>query len=305
MYWFNPLVWIAAAVSKTDSEISCDAAVIREVGEENRFDYGKILVELAGTKPAAVVRKKNIACVATTMCGGKMSMMNRMKFLVSKRRMTAFTLAVMMIICAGLIGCTFTAASDKISDAESQTSDKSINMAEAGNAGLHEGEQHALVLPVSGEYKLTAVYGERTNPATGATLFHKGWDMISDNDVVYAIADGSYADGGFDAEYGNWIELEVYPEGMTDEKDEPVDPVYVFYAHMAESLLTEGKVAEGEKKEIAAGEALGTMGSTGRATGKHLHFEIRTVKGDSDSVIDPAMYFGDPEEIYGEAGNGR
>lgn len=47
VYWFNPLVWIAVSCSKKDAELYCDETVIRLLGEEKRFCYGKMLVRLA------------------------------------------------------------------------------------------------------------------------------------------------------------------------------------------------------------------------------------------------------------------
>ncbi len=45
-YWWNPLVWLAAAFSKQDCEMSCDQAALRHFGEEERFLYGKTLLSL-------------------------------------------------------------------------------------------------------------------------------------------------------------------------------------------------------------------------------------------------------------------
>ncbi len=43
VYWFDPLVWIAAAVSKADGELACDEAAIQALGEGERIPYGKTL----------------------------------------------------------------------------------------------------------------------------------------------------------------------------------------------------------------------------------------------------------------------
>lgn len=48
IHWYNPFVWIAASCSKKDAELFCDETVIRMLGEENRFRYGRMLVRLAG-----------------------------------------------------------------------------------------------------------------------------------------------------------------------------------------------------------------------------------------------------------------
>lgn len=48
VYWFDPFMWLAVSCSKKDAELFCDETVIRILGEDNRFDYGKMLVRLAG-----------------------------------------------------------------------------------------------------------------------------------------------------------------------------------------------------------------------------------------------------------------
>lgn len=47
VYWFNPFLWIAVFCSRKDAELFCDETVLRVLGEENRFRYGKMLIRLA------------------------------------------------------------------------------------------------------------------------------------------------------------------------------------------------------------------------------------------------------------------
>ncbi|MDE6746594.1 MAG: M56 family metallopeptidase, partial [Oscillospiraceae bacterium] len=46
VYWFDPLVWVAALLSKRDCECACDEAVILKFGEDRRFEYGKAVVDM-------------------------------------------------------------------------------------------------------------------------------------------------------------------------------------------------------------------------------------------------------------------
>ena len=50
IYWWNPLVWAAAVFSRIDSELACDEEVIHKIGEDNRFLYGRSLVEMIAVK---------------------------------------------------------------------------------------------------------------------------------------------------------------------------------------------------------------------------------------------------------------
>ncbi len=49
VYWFDPFIWMAASCSKKDAELFCDETTIRISGEDNRFCYGEMLVQLAGS----------------------------------------------------------------------------------------------------------------------------------------------------------------------------------------------------------------------------------------------------------------
>jgi len=45
-YWFNPLVWMAAIMSKRDCELACDYSVLKHIGKNERLAYGSVLVDL-------------------------------------------------------------------------------------------------------------------------------------------------------------------------------------------------------------------------------------------------------------------
>ena len=65
LHWYNPLVWVAAYLSKIDSELACDEAVVHKIGYENRFDYGRALI--AVTCGAA----QSLPIAATAMIGNE------------------------------------------------------------------------------------------------------------------------------------------------------------------------------------------------------------------------------------------
>ncbi len=48
VYWFHPCLWLAVSCSKKDAELACDETVVQRLGERKRFDYGEMLVRLAG-----------------------------------------------------------------------------------------------------------------------------------------------------------------------------------------------------------------------------------------------------------------
>ncbi len=109
VHWYNPLVWIAAILSRRDSELACDESVIKQLGEEHRAEYGKTLIRMTCTKQAV----GSIFTTATTMTGSKKTLTQRIK-LIAKHPKTALYAAVCLVLVAAIaVGCTFTGAKIK------------------------------------------------------------------------------------------------------------------------------------------------------------------------------------------------
>ncbi len=105
-YWFHPLVWVAAIVSKRDCELACDYGVIKEVGEEDRLIYGKILLDIISCKD----QKSNVLSMATSMYGSAKGIKERVTMIAKNKKMKTTTLVAVLLIVALSVGCTFTAA---------------------------------------------------------------------------------------------------------------------------------------------------------------------------------------------------
>lgn len=106
VYWFNPLIWLAADLSRRDAELACDESAIASIGEDSRIEYGRTLIGLTCEKRRAT----DLLCCATTMTGGKKSIMERIKMIAKKPKTTAYTLVAVILIAAFAAGCTFTSA---------------------------------------------------------------------------------------------------------------------------------------------------------------------------------------------------
>jgi len=112
-YWFNPMVWVAAIMSKRDCELACDYGVIKAVGEEERLTYGKTLVDLISRRD----QKTKVLCMATTMYGSANGIKERVTMIAKNKKMKATTLVAMLLIVLLSVGCTFTtAATNNIND---------------------------------------------------------------------------------------------------------------------------------------------------------------------------------------------
>ena len=93
VWWWNPLVWLAAACSRRDGELSCDEKVLRTLGEEKRLEYGHTLVDLLPRKtPGALL------CTAT-ISGGK-AMKERLERIVKKPRVWLAAVGLVLALTA-------------------------------------------------------------------------------------------------------------------------------------------------------------------------------------------------------------
>lgn len=111
LHWYNPLVWIAFRASRQDCEMACDARTLTELGEEHRGNYGRTLVGLAtGT------RFRGTLVTATSMGGSKRAMKERIVILMKNPKTAMMTLVSLILVCALIVGCTFTSAVDRSSE---------------------------------------------------------------------------------------------------------------------------------------------------------------------------------------------
>ena len=111
------------------------------------------------------------------------------------------------------------------------------------------------VWPVHGA--VNSGFGIRPDPFTGQPAFHEGVDIsTARSEPVFATADGVVMRSGWAGEYGKAIAL---AHG---------DRYETVYGHLEETL-----VAEGQK--VHRGDRVGLVGSTGRSTAPHLHYEVR------------------------------
>ena len=123
------------------------------------------------------------------------------------------------------------------------------------------------VLPASLEY-ISSGFGFRIDPFTGAGAFHPGLDFRGPIGApIFAAARGTVSFVGQRSGYGNCVEID-HGNGLITR-----------YAHMSGFRTVIGKA-------VMPGEVIGLIGSTGRSTGPHLHFEVRI----NDRPVNPRPF---------------
>lgn len=106
VYWFDPLVWIAAAASKADCELACDEGALKRLGRDERVAYGRTLLSLI---PVAK-RPADPLLAATTMTSDKRRLKDRITRIAENRQTVAAALFAVVAVVAVLCAVTFTGA---------------------------------------------------------------------------------------------------------------------------------------------------------------------------------------------------
>ena len=144
-------------------------------------------------------------------------------------------------------------------------------LAQEAEVGYVAGSQSSgFIWPLPCSQRVTSRFGNRSDPFTGETRYHSGIDIDgygNDGAPVIAAASGTVITASYDSAYGNYV---IIDHGGTS----------TVYAHMSGLAVYEGQT-------VSQGQEIGYVGSTGRATGTHLHFEVYV----GDSRVDPAQYF--------------
>ena len=113
-------------------------------------------------------------------------------------------------------------------------------------------------------------YGTRQDPFTGEERFHQGVDLAcAEGTAVLAVREGVATAARRSDSYGVCLQL-LHPDGTE-----------TLYAHLQYLYVRTGET-------VQAGQILGTAGQTGRATGAHLHFELRR----QGTACDPSALLG-------------
>ncbi len=120
-------------------------------------------------------------------------------------------------------------------------------------------------LPVSKSAMIIRGFGREKDPFSGKRSYHAGVDFSGvGSDSVFSAGDGRVISSSEDPFYGKYLRIRHN------------DKIETFYAHLKENHVRPGQ-------KVKKGDYIGDMGSTGKTTGRHLHFEI-LVKGEK---VDP------------------
>ncbi|MCZ8436513.1 peptidoglycan DD-metalloendopeptidase family protein [Achromobacter xylosoxidans] len=125
-------------------------------------------------------------------------------------------------------------------------------------------------MPITDYPYLSSSYGWRRNPVTGRSAMHEGLDFAAPPGTpILAASGGVVLEAKFHPGYGNMVEID-HGDGLITR-----------YAHASSLMVKQGQLVE-------RGQQVARVGSSGRSTGPHLHFEVRL----AGQPLDPRLFLG-------------
>lgn len=191
-------------------------------------------------------------------------------------RITRWVKATMAVMAFGICTAAMPAHANTLTDADDDPYSDDLSAATHGadatfanlfsswknmdNAGAELTPRSAVYVPVGrpvDDLELTSNFGVRSDPFTGHARMHKGIDIPGPvGTPIYATADGIVSRAERMNGYGNLVEISHGNETHTR------------YGHLSKLMVQ-------PNERVRRGQLIGLMGSTGRSTGSHLHYEIR------------------------------
>ena len=285
LHWFNPAVWLMLTLANRDVELACDEAVL---------DYTHVDPK---TYALCLIRAQEQKLETAVSFGGSL-IDERIRSIMNKRKKFTLAGAALLAVLISASAITFIGASQPEGDAANRTvkpyraSDEVDTLNTDDISDAYEAESEPLdvgsseetfvvanipendpdmqyTFPLVGTAELTLDFGTMQTPV-GTTIYHSGIDLAAESgDDILAAIDGKVTAVGYDNDKGYYVVI-ANDAGFEVE-----------YNHCKDVYVESGNTVE-------AGQVVASVGSTGSATGAHLHFEVR----EDGFTIDPKLYYG-------------
>ena len=298
IYCFNPLIIMLLNQIKKDLELANDEYVVKGFNKTKINLYCKTLLKIS------LISDKELFS-ALGMASDADGLEERIRMIKDKDKFFTNKILIISTVLILVLSITVCFATSRITNENSEIIENQLNSGEADLIDnqlnktetnlmenmfeenkikvtekniitTNESETNAwkVVNPLDGELKVSYKYGKRVHPLTNQEIYHSGVDLVAEKgEIVKSITDGIVEATGFDVEQGNTIEIKHIDEATNK-------VIYSFYAHLSKIDVEIGQT-------VKAGDKIGEVGATGKATGPHLHFEIRN----SDKVaMDPTEF---------------
>lgn len=259
LHWFNPFVHVLRKDVSIWAELSCDEALASEMSHEERRHYGEAILNTLDNHSGM-----NTAFYSP-LCESKKHIKRRLIRMlnVKKTKKSIMVLAVATILAIGGIGLALAVSStgneiNNVIDTSSTGNDTDNVINVSADKQDDSNIDMKYLWPVTGHNRITAAYGNHMHPVKKEMVFHNGIDIPAPEGTPVLTADkGTVAEIGDNETDGNYVILN-HGGG-----------IQTFYSKLFG--FVEG-LAEGDT--VQQGDVIGYVGSTGEATGPHLHFRL-------------------------------
>lgn len=197
VYWFNPLVWVAAWFSRRDCELACDEGALKRLGEGERIAYGKSLLDVVShaSAPAHLIQ------TATAMNETKKQLKERVNFIVKKPKISIIAAVCMVLICAIVVGCAAAGPNVRYTITV-QKKDMMLKDADAETMVLsYDGSGYQLERQF-GAYTVRRTYDEKGNVLSYKKYISASEELTEETDYFYNRAGQLIRAEGFGC--GDW-----------------------------------------------------------------------------------------------------
>lgn len=237
MQWFNPFMWLMKSELLLAHEYWADRAVLKSGVDAKQYQY--LLI-------SKVALANGFIPEANRLCSG--SLAKRIRIMKRKTSKLASLKLVLMLPLIGLALAAFAETKYDFVYSDKNQSDQDKERVKS--------EKEGQASPVVRGAGVTIVGIGDYSPKGSSKPTHKGMDIVpTNNDTVYAPFDGVVKSAMYDKTgYGNVLKLDHSDARST------------LYAHLKTFLVS-------ETQKVKAGTPIAIMGSTGKSTGTHLHFE--------------------------------
>jgi len=173
LYWFHPLVWLAAFLSKRDCELACDEGALAKLGEDERIAYGKTLLEIVSQAGG----HGHLLQTATTMNESKRQLKERVNYIVKQPKVWIAAAIAMVLICGVCFGCAFSGQKPETLNPTTSTETTPFDPSQC------EAPFNAESLPTHGGILLTEEQIQQVNEAFYAQTYDPRMDTL---DIAYS-----------------------------------------------------------------------------------------------------------------------
>ncbi|HCO68242.1 MAG TPA: hypothetical protein DIT04_10875 [Dysgonomonas sp.] len=269
--WFNPAVWLLKRELKDIHEYQADIKVL-----ESGID---------ATKYQLLLVKKAVGASSYTLANSfNHSKIKKRITMMLKEKSNKRALLKPLLLIPLCVTAIYAFARTEVVTIESFAGDEVTNNMSLSEKNLPDKEE-VYFFPLPTMKRISAYFGKN------ASRFHRGYDMRGvGKDTIYAMADGVVTHSDYDKDYGNAVHIR-HDKNMES-----------LYAHNSVNIVKEGD-------RVKKGQPIAVIGNSGKATGEHLHFEVKkdgeainslvelTFNKSMQGIVPPP-----PPKLYNESG---